>query len=368
MSSISSSPSSLSVYQAHRTVPITVKCSGFTKKGQLCKNKVKVVVPSSETQQYIKKLVEVFCYLHKYQEKVDEKRVPCPGPIEKSERRGDHVEPESPSEAAHPDSMPERTYSQHKSGSGLKGVNGDKIQCNGTAARDRRCRAQVSCAFHRFLLIRSYQWRRTQEKVLFCDYIPEYLSRNTQTALREEMMKPPSDSDVPGFVYAFQVRDKDRFTVKVGRTSVDLNKRLGQWKKACSAMEQKLLGWWPGNIMIKNFTKTPIYSRIEPGPKGVYTRKLERLVHLELADLALYDLYNSRNIIWPKGLKHALPFRKFKNLMVLVLVSGKRHKEIFSFKRPRTSSLNNEEWDEQIWDEVVMPVIERWGRFVTLFW
>ncbi|KAL5490568.1 hypothetical protein ACEPAI_5401 [Sanghuangporus weigelae] len=85
MSSISLSPSSLSVYQPHRTVSITVRCSGLTKKGLLCKNKVKVVVPSSETQLYTKKLVAVFCYLHKSQAEDDGRHVPCPRPVEKSE-------------------------------------------------------------------------------------------------------------------------------------------------------------------------------------------------------------------------------------------------------------------------------------------
>ncbi|KAL5533388.1 hypothetical protein ACEPAF_5164 [Sanghuangporus sanghuang] len=344
MSSISSSPSSLS----RRTVSIIVQCSGLTKKGLPCKNKVKAVIPSSETQLYTKKLVKVFCYLHKSQAEDDGRRVPCPRPVEKSERRGDHVKPESPSEAAHPDSMSESIHSQNKDDPDLKGVIGNKIQCNGTTSRGRRCRLQEG----------SFTSRRTQEKVLYSDYIPEYLSRNTQTALRKEMMKPPSDNDEPGSVYAFQVRDKDRFTVKVGRTNVDLNKRLDQWKKA---MEQKLLGWWPGNIMIKNFRKTPIYSRIEPGPKGVYARKLERLVHLELADLALYDLYNYRNSEFHNLAERVQSCSAVSEIQKSngLCSCGKRHKEMFSFKKPETSSLKNDEWDEQVWDEVVMPVIEK---------
>ncbi|KAL5490567.1 hypothetical protein ACEPAI_5400 [Sanghuangporus weigelae] len=285
--------------------------------------------------------------------------------------------------------MSEKTYSQHKNDPGLKGVNGDKIQCNGTTTRSRRCRVQVKlrlpsnpidpklpmevfCEYHEHQKPKeeSFTSRRTQEKVLFSDYIPKYLSRNTQTALRKEMLKPPSDSDLPGFVYAFQVHDKDRFIVKVGRTSVHLNKRLDQWRKACPAMEPKLLGWWPGNIMIKNFRKTPIYSRIEPGPKGVYSRKLEKLVHLELADLALYDLYNSRNLEFHNLAERAQSCSAISKIQKSngLCSCGKRHKEIFSYKQPRTSSLKNEEWDEQVWDEVVMPVIERWGWFVTLFW
>ncbi|OCB89665.1 hypothetical protein A7U60_g3142 [Sanghuangporus baumii] len=357
MSSISSSPSSLS----RRTVSIIVQCSGLTKKGLPCKNKVKAVIPSSETQLYTKKLVKVFCYLHKSQAEDDGRRVPCPRPVEKSERRGDHVKPESPSEAAHPDSMSERIHSQNTDDPDLKGVIGNKIQCNGTTSRGRRCRLQVklrlpSNSIDSKLPLEAHPREGTVLRLYSRIFIPEYPDLSTKGD-----DEAPSDNDEPGFVYAFQVRDKDRFTVKVGRTNVDLNKRLDQWKKECPAMEQKLLGWWPGNIMIKNFRKTPIYSRIEPEPKGVYTRKLERLVHVELADLALYDLYNYRNSEF-----HNLAERVQSCSAVSesqksngLCSCGKRHKEMFSFKKPETSSLKNDEWDEQVWDEVVMPVIEK---------
>ncbi|KAL5511915.1 hypothetical protein ACEPAH_5133 [Sanghuangporus vaninii] len=420
MSRISSSPSSLSVYQPRRTVSATVQRSSLTKKGLLCKNKVKMVVPSSETQLYTKKLVKVFCYLHKSQAEDDGRRISCPRPVEKCERSGDRMNPVSPSEAARPDSMSERIHSQHKNNPDLEGANGNKIQCNGTTTRGIRCRVQVKlrlpsnsidpklplevlassmnarnlrkrasclgtptrryytptvlqkemlkppsdsdmpgfvytfqevsshsynqtsmapaaasasstfllylekklsfelfCAMHGKLtcagprglavlspfnaphacllvscislllaLVRLYRSRllclrcqipdqqislkihtvklrlppssidpnlplevfckyhkkifeadgfisrRIREKVLFSDYIPEYLSRNTQAALRKEMMKPPSDGDIPGFVYAFQIRSSQRFSVKIGRTSTDLKRRLDEWKKA----------------------------------------------------------------------------------------------------------------------------------------
>ena len=85
--------------------------------------------------------------------------------------------------------------------------------------------------------------------------------------------------------HRYRYPDPKRFIIKIGLTTGDLMKRLGQWKKECPESAQNLVGWWPGNIMTKNFKKTKAGMRCEPGPKGVYAHKLERLIHLELADI-----------------------------------------------------------------------------------
>ena len=38
------------------------------------------------------------------------------------------------------------------------------------------------------------------------DWIPDYLEKSTQAALRVKMAEPPSESDEPGYVYAYEVR------------------------------------------------------------------------------------------------------------------------------------------------------------------
>ena len=38
------------------------------------------------------------------------------------------------------------------------------------------------------------------------DWIPGYLHPDTQAALRAEMEKPQSSSDVPGYIYTFEIR------------------------------------------------------------------------------------------------------------------------------------------------------------------
>jgi hypothetical protein len=141
------------------------------------------------------------------------------------------------------------------------------------------------------------------------DWIPDYLQPDTQVALRVEMSKPHSASDVPGYIYTFEIRGSDTFPLaptrlsatspdpdssgeiklKVGR-AVNLVKRIDQWGKQCGSKEQVLRGWWPdeednaaGGSLVK--------GRVKAGQKGSYCHRLERLVHLELADLSIHAPY-----------------------------------------------------------------------------
>ena len=77
--------------------------------------------------------------------------------------------------------------------------------------------------------------------------------------------------------------DNDDCTpIKVGRATT-LNKRMEQWGKQCSSKEQVLRGWWPGGV--KSNTRV-LKGTVEPGVKGKFCHRLERLIHLELADIA----------------------------------------------------------------------------------
>lgn len=78
--------------------------------------------------------------------------------------------------------------------------------------------------------------------------------------------------------------------LKVGR-AVTLNDRLAQWKKQCGSKEQVTRGWWPGNIDDPDTQASLMKGRVQPGRKGAYCHKLERLVHLELADLVVHAPY-----------------------------------------------------------------------------
>ena len=135
---------------------------------------------------------------------------------------------------------------------------------------------------------------RTLELILSTDWIPGYLRADTQVALRVEMEKPRSRADVPGYIYTLEIRDPKTPTkihLKVGR-AVNLVKRIDQWGKQCGSKEQVLRGWWPGTVEDdEGGGPSLMKGRVKAGDKGPHCHRLERLVHLELADLAVNSPY-----------------------------------------------------------------------------
>jgi len=98
---------------------------------------------------------------------------------------------------------------------------------------------------------------------------------------------------------------------------------------------------------------------------------LERIIHLELADLACTGVYLDPS--WPKigTVSSALPSSveakastsKGANGSLQPCVDcGSMHKEIFEFWRWKQGGNTGKEWDN-----LVKPVIERWGKFVELY-
>ncbi len=82
----------------------------------------------------------------------------------------------------------------------------------------------------------------------FAAWIPDYLQEDTKVLLRAEMEKAVSASDVPGYIYCYELRDPkntDVVHLKVGR-AVNLVKRIDQWTKSCESKEPILRGWHPG--------------------------------------------------------------------------------------------------------------------------
>ncbi|KAG7086548.1 hypothetical protein E1B28_002497 [Marasmius oreades] len=138
----------------------------------------------------------------------------------------------------------------------------------------------------------------TQEWVDFTDYIPNYLHPDTQVALRVEMEKQRSSSDIEGYIYTFEIRypnPQNTIKLKVGRTN-NVVKRLNQWGKQCGSKEQVLRGWYPGTVDPDSDDddtagQSLMRGRVRAGGKGIWCHRLERLVHLELADLAVNEAY-----------------------------------------------------------------------------
>ncbi|KAJ7632144.1 hypothetical protein FB45DRAFT_911638 [Roridomyces roridus] len=213
--------------------------------------------------------------------------------------------------------------------------------------------------------------------VSFADYIPAYLSPETQVALRVEMEKQRSPKDTEGYIYTFEIRDPDspQIKLKTGRTT-HLVRRLGQWGKQCSSKEQVLRGWYPGGVDPETGLPASLMKgRVDAGSKGPACHRLERLIHLELADLVAEGQYLKSD--WKSFKKgeaaddgnisaSSPPSTPNKKPAAASLGSGpkcpdcgKQHKEIFTFTRVKKGPYKGKEWES-----IVKPVVDRWGQFV----
>lgn len=57
---------------------------------------------------------------------------------------------------------------------------------------------------------------------------------------------------------------------------------MDQWGKQCGSKEQILRGFWPGGM---DKAGVPMKGLVQAGPKGPWCHRVERLVHIELADM-----------------------------------------------------------------------------------
>ncbi|KJA27559.1 hypothetical protein HYPSUDRAFT_35477 [Hypholoma sublateritium FD-334 SS-4] len=206
----------------------------------------------------------------------------------------------------------------------------------------------------------------TDRWVSFEDWIPAYLQPETQLSLRDEMDKPPSRSDVDGYIYTFEIRDptdRKNIKLKVGR-AVNLVKRMDQWSKQCGSKEQVLRGFYPNTVEPDEDGNEGSLrkGRVKGGEKGPWCHRLERLIHLELADLACNRVYLAPE--WPHIDTPPAPADGVNSNAVAAACPdcGSKHKEIFEFKRWQKGKYEGKEWEE-----LVQPVIQRWGKFVELY-
>ncbi|KZT20283.1 DUF1766-domain-containing protein [Neolentinus lepideus HHB14362 ss-1] len=263
-------------------------------------------------------------------------------------------------------------------------TNGDSVQCSGITKAGKRCSRTVKlgsrleeleedgeviryCHQHSKEIMSPsgfYSRKTGSDFIKFADWIPDYLSEATQVALRTEMERARSTADQPGYIYTFEILDNSPKLVylKVGR-AVNLVKRLDQWSKQCGSKEQVLRGYYPD----QNDTKESMMKgRVRAGEKGAWCHRLERLVHLELEDLAEGMVYLDPgwpNVSAPKRVNPTPTPKKGKGKLYKICPDcGKQHKEIFSFARVEKGRYKGKEWEA-----IVKPVIEKWGAFVEAY-
>ncbi|KAI0031703.1 hypothetical protein K488DRAFT_36338, partial [Vararia minispora EC-137] len=196
--------------------------------------------------------------------------------------------------------------------------------------------------------------------VKFGDWIPSYLQPSTQALLRSEMQKARTASDEPGYIYAFEIldnSDKSVVRLKVGRAT-NLNRRMDQWAKQCGSKEQVLRGHWPDGM---EPNQAAVLTLIEAGRKGAWCHRLERLIHLELADLSTFAPYLEPGFPNCSPPRDGEGRKQTKAGVKLCVDCGKAHKEIFIFKRAEGR------YNGQEWAQIVKPVIEKWGGWVEAY-
>ena len=175
---------------------------------------------------------------------------------------------------------------------------------------------------------------------------------------------PALDQSTPGQVH-----------LKVGRT-VNLVKRMDQWSKQCESKEQVLRGYWPGNGSADS--SDLMKGRMKIGDPGPYCYRLERLVHLELADLVQNRPYlisgfpklnsapeRETTPVVKRQCPDCMPLFLYcvKALgLMYILVGGKTHKEIFTFKRYTAGKNKGREYEV-----IVKPVVDKWGKYVEKY-
>ncbi|KAI0303538.1 hypothetical protein B0F90DRAFT_1383962 [Multifurca ochricompacta] len=252
---------------------------------------------------------------------------------------------------------------------------GGTRQCCGMTTAGKQCRKQVKtssanthtdgdvfCHVHENKMREPsgfYDRKTGQTFIRFSDWIPEYLQPATQVALRAEMQKARTPSDVDGYIYAFEILDpaeKKLVHLKVGRAT-NLNRRMDQWGKQCGSKEQILRGFWPGGM---DKGGVPMKGLVQAGPKGPWCHRLERLVHIELADLATSTPYLEEGYPNVDGSKQVK--KGGKKDVKRCPDCDTAHKEIFSFERVMKGRYKGKEWES-----IVKPVIEKWGGFIEAY-
>lgn len=125
---------------------------------------------------------------------------------------------------------------------------------------------------------------------------------------------------------------------------------------------------------------------VQAGPKGPWCHRVERLVHIELSDLVEHTPYledgypnvSASKEVGKKGGKKDV--KRCPDCMCSPLIlyfdarwlceltkrelykGDTKHQEIFSFERVVEGRYTGKEWED-----IVKPVIEKWGGFVEAY-
>ncbi|KAG2348419.1 hypothetical protein BDR05DRAFT_874473, partial [Suillus weaverae] len=154
-----------------------------------------------------------------------------------------------------------------------------------------------------------------------------------------------------------------KLSLKIGYSN-NVKKRHAEWKNNCRSSIKDVRGWWPQTIIeAKDDDEMLIRKRIEgndQGNKGPMAEQLERLVHIELKDLATHAPYLHPE--FPDIHFSAVPRQPKADSKPCRDCNGIKHKEVFSFTRVEKGEFFGREWED-----IVKPVIRKWGLFLMKY-
>ncbi|KIM20071.1 hypothetical protein M408DRAFT_334145 [Serendipita vermifera MAFF 305830] len=178
-------------------------------------------------------------------------------------------------------------------------------------------------------------------QVTFSDYLSDDLMPITQALLKVEMERAVPDPDSAGQIHCFQVMNDD--------TPGYIHFKLGrEWRGQCDVYELRLLGTWPPTSR----SGVPEETLDDEVEVVQHVRRLEKLIHIEVADRSLRANFPG---LVPDDL------RKLKSLKMSMYMSGKRcdcgdvHWDIFTF--PIT---NGREYEDHIF-----PAMKIMAKYVS---
>ncbi|KAF9534088.1 hypothetical protein CPB83DRAFT_748294, partial [Crepidotus variabilis] len=250
------------------------------------------------------------------------------------------------------------------------------IQCRGITRKGRKCKKSVKnfgldgrvvyCKYHGRQKVRPelegasiLLFNHTRSEC-FAEWIPKYLRGETRKRLQQEMIKPSSRSDSPGYIYVLELAPDDTNFVKfkVGRSN-DVGRRLREWRRQCPSTIPVLKGFFPGDLSEDGFSSMAKLTM--PGPSGPLCHRLERLIHIELTDLVSNPAYLDQS--WPQvDRPRVLDVVNSQRASAPCLDCGHCHQEIFRLRRWR-----NDKREGMEWNLIIIPLLERWGKYVEQY-
>lgn len=177
-------------------------------------------------------------------------------------------------------------------------------------------------------------------------WIGEHIKKEQSNLIRQEMEKPISERDKPGFIYAYSLSQGPRASknkyayFKIGRTT-DPHRRMYQVSNICK-MEPKIIELFPSFPINTGSHVLPtnlhaLEKKLEDVPKCPLSHRVERLIHLELS-----GIYKRAGFKCPQ--------------------CGSTHREWIRINRGKHAD-GRPMTDHELWLSNIRPVILKWVKY-----